>query len=223
LKQIIRDIDGKYFLGKITRIYSKIVVTYSKIMLRELPWAKSGFSVPAPELVKRGCLTRHGFKDATWIETGTSWGETTEFLSKTANRVITIEPEPELFRKAQRRFADVKNVEIINGLSEEVLPVLLPTIRGTVNFWLDGHYSEGPTHLGPQETPIVDELMAITKNMKNFEGVCVMVDDLRLFGNTASGLHDPAYPDIDVLVNWARANNLPWTIEQDIFIAKSVV
>lgn len=191
------------------------------VLREQLRWAKRGFSVPAPGLVKRGCLTRHGFKDATWIETGTFWGETTNFLSKTAKRVVSIEPEPELFRKASQRFAEVKNVEIINGLSEDVFPVLLPTVQGRVNFWLDGHYSAGPTHLGPQETPIIDELKAITANMKNFEAVCVMVDDLRLFGNTASGLHDPAYPAIDVLVDWARANDLPWTIEQDIFIAKS--
>jgi hypothetical protein len=193
------------------------------ILREQLRWAKRGFSVPAPGWVKRSCLTRHGFKNATWIETGTFWGETTNFLSKTAKRVVSIEPQPELFKKAQQRFADVKNVEIINGLSEEVFPVLLPTVSGRVNFWLDGHYSEGITHLGPQETPIVDELSAITDNMKNLEGVCVMIDDLRLFGNTASGLHDPAYPDIDVLVNWARASNLPWTIEQDIFIAKSAL
>jgi hypothetical protein len=186
-------------------------------------WAKRGFSVPAPGTVKRACLARHGFKDATWIETGTYWGETTNFLSKTANRVVSIEPEPELFRKAQQRFAEVKNVEVLNGLSEDIFPVLLPKVQGKVNFWLDGHYSAGATHLGPQETPIVDELKAISDNMKNFEGVCVMVDDLRLFGNTASGLQDPAYPDIDVLVNWARENKLLWTIEQDIFIAKSIL
>ncbi|CAB4635427.1 unannotated protein [freshwater metagenome] len=198
-------------------------VNLMSILREQLRWAKRGFSVPAPGWVKRGCLTRHGFKDATWIETGTFWGETTNFLSKTAKRVVSIEPQPELFKKAQQRFAEVKNVEIINGLSEDVLPVLLRTVSGRVNFWLDGHYSAGPTHLGPQETPIVDELQAITDNIKNFEGVCVMIDDLRLFGNTASGLHDPAYPDIEVLVNWARANKLPWTIEQDIFIAKSVL
>jgi hypothetical protein len=193
------------------------------ILKAQLQWAQGGFSVPAPGWVKRSRLTRHGFKDSTWIETGTFWGETTFFLSKTAKRVVSIEPEPELFKRAQQRFAEAKNVEIINGLSEDIFPVLLPTLSGKVNFWLDGHFSEGITHLGPQETPIVDELNAITDNMKNFDGVCVMVDDLRLFGNTASGLHDPAYPDIDVLVNWARANNFAWTIEQDIFIAKSVL
>jgi hypothetical protein len=193
------------------------------ILSEQLRWAKEGFSVPAPGLVKRGCLTRHGFKDATWIETGTLWGETTHFLSKTSKRVISIEPQPELFKKAQQRFAEVKHVEIINGLSEDIFPVLLPTVSGRVNFWLDGHHSGGFTHFGPQATPIVDELKAITDNMKNFEGVCVMIDDLRLFGNTASGMHNPAYPEIDFLVNWARENNLPWTIEQDIFIAKSAL
>lgn len=186
-------------------------------------WAKNGFLVPAPGMVKRACLTRHSFKDATWIETGTYLGETTNFLSKTAKRVVSIEPEPELFRRAQVRFAAVTNIELINGLSEEIFPALLPSIRGSVNFWLDGHYSAGVTHLGPQETPIVDELKVISENMKNFEGLCVMIDDVRLFGNTASGLQDKAYPDIDVLVNWARDNKLPWTIEQDIFIAKSIL
>jgi hypothetical protein len=193
------------------------------IFIEQLRWAKKGFPVPAPGSVKWSCLTRHGFKNATWVETGTFVGETTNFLSKTAERVVSIEPEPELFRKAQQRFAGINNVEIINGLSEVIFPSLLPTIRGRVNFWLDGHYSAGITHLGPQETPIIDELQAITDNIQNFESVCVMVDDVRLFGNTASALNDPAYPDIDVLVDWSRDNKLAWTIEQDIFIIKSVL
>ena len=214
----LSDTQGLYSLqfklGKVIMISN---------FIDQLSWAKKGFPLPAPGWAKWGCLIKHGFKDATWIESGTFVGETTNFLSKTAKRVVSIEPEPELFRKAKQRFAGVNNVEIIKGLSEEVFPSLLPTIGGRVNFWLDGHYSAGFTHLGPQETPIVDELQAIADNMQNFEGVCVLVDDVRLFGNTVSDRNDPAYPDIDVLVNWSRDNNLAWTIEQDIFIMKTVL
>ncbi len=187
----------------------------------QVRWAKQGFSVPTPGLVKRSGLRRHGFKDATWVETGTFTGVTTNFLAKVSQRVVSIEPEPELFRKAKERFAEMKNVEIIHGLSEDVFPELLPTLQGKVNFWLDGHYSAGPTHLGPQKTPITDELKSISKNIKNFDGVCVIVDDIRGFGNTPLGLEDPDYPDIDTLVVWANSNDLPWTIEHDMFIAKS--
>ncbi len=187
----------------------------------QVRWAKKGFSVPTPGLVKRSGLLRHGFKDATWVETGTFTGVTTNFLAKIAPRVVSIEPEPELFGKAKERFAKMKNVELIHGLSEDVFPELLPTLQGKVNFWLDGHYSAGPTHMGPQKTPITDELNSISNNIENFEGVCVIVDDIRCFGNTPLGLEDPDYPDIDTLVVWANSNGLPWTIEHDMFIAKS--
>jgi hypothetical protein len=43
------------------------------------------------------------------------------------------------------------------------------------------------------------------------------VDDFRLFVNSVV----TGYPDQFTLLEWARENALAWTVEQDIFIAKS--
>jgi hypothetical protein len=69
-------------------------------------------------------------------------------------------------------------LDAYKGLSEEVLPFLLPTLSGDINFWLDGHFSGGITHKGPQDTPILDELVSISKYLRHFGTVCVMIDDI---------------------------------------------
>jgi glycosyl transferase family 2 len=168
---------------------------------------------------KQKVLLRNGLRDTTWVESGTFMGDTTSVLSKVAKMVYSIEPEPTLFSKAEQRFSNTSNVKLIKGLSEDVFPKLLPTIGGNVCFWLDGHYSAGITFKGPQNTPILDELDAIGRNITRMNKIVVMVDDLRCF--------DPrnpeysAYPPVDALVDWARKHNLTWHIEQDIFIAKN--
>lgn len=182
-------------------------------------WADREFAAPSPHFVKQKVLLRNGLRDATWVETGTFMGDTTSVLSEVAKMVYSIEPEPTLFSKAQQKFSNTSNVKIIRGLSEDVFPKLLPTISGNICFWLDGHYSAGNTFKGPQDTPILDELTIIAANMAKMNKLVVMVDDVRCF--------DPrnpeysAYPPVDVLVDWARKQNLSWHIEHDIFIAKN--
>ena len=106
-------------------------------------------------------------------------GDTTSVLSKVAKMVYSIEPEPALFSKAEQRFRNTSNVKIISGLSEDVLPKLLPTLSGNICFWLDGHFSGGITFKGPQETPILAELDAIGRNIAKMGKVVVMIDDIR--------------------------------------------
>ena len=146
-------------------------------------------------------------------------GDTTNVLSKVAKMVFSIEPEPELFSKAEQRFSNASNVKIIKGLSEDVFPQLLPTISGDICFWLDGHYSAGITFKGPQDTPVIDELTAIGENITTMSKIVVMVDDVRCFDPKNSEFS--AYPSVDFLVDWARKHNLTWHIEHDIFIAKN--
>ena len=182
-------------------------------------WADRQFAAPSPHFVKQEVLLRNGLCDAIWIETGTYMGDTTSVLSKVATMVYSIEPEPALFSKAEQKFRNTRNVKIILGLSEEVLPKLLPTLSGDVCFWLDGHYSSGITFKGPQETPILDELDIIGRNVAKMGKVLVLVDDIRLFDPRNPEFS--AYPSIDFLVDWARKHDLSWHIEHDIFIAKN--
>lgn len=182
-------------------------------------WADREFAAPSPHFVKQAVLLRNGLRDATWVETGTFMGDTTSVLSRVAKMVYSIEPEPTLFSKAEQRFSNTSNVKIINGLSEDVFPKLLPTISGNICFWLDGHYSAGITFKGPKDTPILDELAAIGQNMEQMSKIVVMVDDVRCFDPRNPEFS--AYPPVDFLVDWARKYTLIWHIEHDIFIAKN--
>jgi hypothetical protein len=182
-------------------------------------WADREFAAPSPHLVKQRVLLRNSLHDATWVESGTFMGDTTSVLSKVAKMVYSIEPEPTLFSKAEQKFRNTSNVKIIKGLSEDVFLELLATIGGNVCFWLDGHYSAGVTFKGPQDTPIMDELTAIGRNIAQMGKIVVMVDDVRCFDPRNPEFS--AYPPVDFLVDWARKHNLTWHIEHDIFIAKN--
>jgi hypothetical protein len=183
-----------------------------------IDWGKRAYAAPSPTDVKHVCLLRNGIPGATWVETGTYLGHTTEILSRHGEMIYSIEPEPKLFENARRRFGHVKNIEIINGASEDVFPTLLPRVSGNVNFWLDGHYSGGITFKGLRDTPITDELAVIADNLGHFRSVCVLVDDVRCFGPSQESY--VGYPSLDFLVDWARSYELRWHIEHDIFIAK---
>ncbi len=183
-----------------------------------LAWKKRGFANNAPQVIKQSVLERNGPDNATWIETGTFLGTTTAFLEQSAVRVYTIEPEPRLYEAARQRFQSSDRVTVLNGISEEILPDLLPTLTGNVSFWLDGHYSAGVTYKGPVDCPVDAELAAISANIERFDDVAVLIDDVRCFlpeNEIAS------YPSIDKLVDWAREHSLYWHIEHDIFVARN--
>lgn len=182
-------------------------------------WEVRGYAAPSPHFIKQTVLLRNGLPNAKWVETGTYLGQTTKVLIKHGLFVYSIEPEPTLYSNAVAYFKSYPNVEILNGLSEEVFPSLLQKLSGDINFWLDGHYSAGITHKGPQDTPILDELTNISKNLKHFGKVCVMIDDIRCFNPELEEYS--SYPSLNAMVDWANKNSLGWHIEHDIFIAKS--
>lgn len=185
-----------------------------------LRWKGDGYSAPAPSSVKEAVLFRHRLAGGAWIETGTWKGQMTSFLSGFGQKVFTIEPEPRLFEAAKSRFASNPNVTCVLGTSEEVFDDVCSQIAsGPVNFWLDGHYSAGKTHKGAIDTPITIELDVISSHLSRLDAVCVLIDDVRCFTSHDSRYKD--YPSLDYLVNFAKRNQLFWTIEHDIFIARS--
>ena len=178
-------------------------------------WGRNGFAMPAPSQVKWSVLERYGHPTGIWVESGTFLGDTARHLATTAAHVYTIEPSPALAIRARERFAEVPNVTVVEGLSEECLVAVLELVDGPLSLWLDGHYSEGVTFQGPRDTPIREELAALSPHLERLGQVTVLIDDARCF--------DPAieayaqYPPRDWLVHWALANDLTWTIEHDIF------
>jgi hypothetical protein len=181
-------------------------------------WIDRSFAAPSPNWVKRRVLLRNGISGGTWIETGTYFGDTTMLMAHRGDRVLSIEPEPILHARAQRRFASRANVEILLGESERVFPGIMAGLEGDATFWLDGHYSGGVTHQAGTDTPIRLELGEIARRLPSLGRVCVMVDDVRCFVPGTPGCED--YPSLDWLVDWCRSNGLVWHIEHDILVAR---
>ena len=159
-------------------------------------------------------MARHSCHQASWVETGTHLGQSALFLSQIASHVHTIEPSTECIVRAKKNLKNIANVTIYEGFSENVLPKLLKDISGSVCFWLDGHFSDGITSKSTLETPIKEELRQIGHHLNQFDNCVVLIDDIRVCGHGD-------YPPLEYYVFWALRHGLIWTIEHDIFIAKT--
>ena len=186
-------------------------------------WKIRNFLPPSPDSIKHQVLINNNYSDSLWIETGTYYGETTKLLSKISKKTISIEADKELFETSKKKLKNLKNVELFNGKSEDVLNKLISENLDFKNIciYLDAHLCQD--HLkniqtfGSEDTatPILKELEIIKKYYGKFEKINVLIDDIRLFyGNYQN------YPDKNILVDWCKENNFSWEIEHDIFICK---
>ena len=186
-------------------------------------WKIRNFLPPSPDSIKHQVLINNNYSDSLWIETGTYYGETTKLLSKISKKTISIEADKELFETSKKKLKNLKNVELFNGKSEDLLDKLISENLEFKNIciYLDAHLCQD--HLkniqtfGSEDTatPILKELEIIKKYYGKFEKINVLIDDIRLFyGNYQN------YPDKNILVDWCKENNFSWEIEHDIFICK---
>ena len=188
-------------------------------------WRARNFSPPSPDVIKHQILMNNNLKDSLWIETGTYYGETTKLLSKISKKTISIEADKNLFETSNRILKKFKNVEILNGKSEDLLDKVISKNLNFKNIciYLDAHlcqdHLKNTKTFGNENTatPILNELEIITKYLANFEKIVVLIDDIRLFQGKFQN-----YPDKNALVNWCKENNFLWEIEQDIFICKKI-
>ena len=188
-------------------------------------WRARNFSPPSPDVIKHQILMNNNLKDSLWIETGTYYGETTKLLSKISKKTISIEADKNLFETSNKILKNFKNVEILNGKSEDLLDKV---ISKNLNFqnvciYLDAHlcqdHLKNTKTFGNENTatPILNELEIVSKYVLSFEKIVVLIDDIRLFKGKFQN-----YPDKNTLVNWCKENNFLWEIEQDIFICKKI-
>jgi hypothetical protein len=156
-------------------------------------WEKAGMPVPPPHGIKQRILREYAssFMLHTLIETGTLFGDMVYAMKRDFDRIISIELDAQLYKRAHERFANLPHVEIIHGDSGDVLSEILSTMSESCLFWLDGHYSGGGTARGTVETPIIRELKTILQH--KIGGHVILVDDARCF----DGTHD--YPKINEL------------------------
>lgn len=178
-------------------------------------WKTRDFLGNSPQFVKEKVFVEYGIPNAVWIESGTFFGTTTDFLSRKFPHVHSIEPSDNLYEKAVNRFRG-RNVTLHHGISEKVLPTILEGLTGDANLWLDGHYSGGLTFEGATKCPVPEELQAIEKCLANFSNLTIFIDDVRCFVSESPEFSD--YPSLDFLVNWARRMNMSWRVEHDILI-----
>ena len=186
-------------------------------------WKIRNFLPPSPDSIKHQVLINNNYGDSLWIETGTYYGDTTKLLSKISKKTISIEADKELFETSKKKLKNLKNVELLNGKSEDLLDKSISENLDFKNIciYLDAHLCQD--HLkniktfGSEDTatPILQELEIIKKYYGKFEKFNVLIDDIRLFyGNFQN------YPDKNILVDWCKENNFSWEIEHDIFICK---
>ena len=186
-------------------------------------WKIRNFLPPSPDSIKHQVLINNNYSDSIWIETGTYYGETTKLLSKISKKTISIEADKELFETSKKKLENLKNVELFNGKSEDLLDKSISENLDFKNIciYLDAHLCQD--HLkniktfGSEDTatPILQELEVIKKYYGKFKKFNVLIDDIRLFyGNFQN------YPDKNILVDWCKENNFSWEIEHDIFICK---
>ena len=186
-----------------------------------LYWLGSGMPLPAPQEVKFCFISQFSTSESTWIETGTYMGDMTEALARISKKVISIEPSEGLYRKSLERLSNFENVELIYGSSEASFEAACSSVRGSVMFWLDGHFSGGDTFKGAQDCPVEFELETISKFLFKYDQIHVYIDDFRLFRDTEMQTSD--YPLKSFLAQWAEKNSLEWSVNNDIFCARTLV
>tara|TARA_B100000780_G_scaffold95930_1_gene66897 strand:+ start:2271 stop:2864 length:594 start_codon:yes stop_codon:yes gene_type:complete len=181
-------------------------------------WYKNNFISPAPNFVKHKIIKFFLIKDSILIETGTNEGKTISKLAKYFDFCYSIEPSKFYFDLSNKNLKHIKNkIELINGTSETSLEAVLVKCKNKkVTFFLDGHYSGKDTYKGKLDTPIEYELNLISKYIKTFKDVVIIVDDFRCF-------ELENYPTKHFLTNVAFENKLFFTIEHDMFIMSSIV
>mgnify|MGYP001201810913 FL=1 len=188
-------------------------------------WRSRNFSPPSPDVIKHQVLVSNNLNESLWIETGTYYGETTKLLSKISKKTISIEADKNLYETSKKKLKDLKNVEILNGKSEDLLNKVISENLDFKNIciYLDAHLCQD--HLRNTKTfgsettatPILNELEVVAKYISNFEKIVVLIDDIRLFQGSFQN-----YPNKNALVDWCKENNFIWEIEHDIFICKKI-
>jgi hypothetical protein len=99
----------------------------------------------------RRLIGQYGIQSA--VETGVHQGASTRGLAAMVPEVYAIEIDYDFYAESCVRLADVPNVRLYHGPSQDVLPVLLPHVRRPALYYLDAHWN-GNYPL-PQEVEII--------------------------------------------------------------------
>jgi len=203
----------KKILKKIGLFYPIFNWLSKRRQLKELEtWEKGDRTFPPPHIIKQRAIkeyaARYGCK--IFVETGTFLGDMVEAMKDVFTQIYSIELSNELCNDARLRFKGLSHIEIISGDSGDEIKNLICKIHEPALFWLDGHYSGGPTARGKKDTPIFEELTHILKAPSENKHV-IIIDDARCFGK------DPSYPTLEELGNFIKSHrqDLEITVKDD--------
>lgn len=117
-----------------------------------------------------------------FVETGTHYADTIKHLLNEFDEIHSVELSIPFYQRAVSIFTDESKVNLYQGDSTYVLPLIIKKINSPCIFFLDGHFSDGDTARGEKDVPILEELESI---VSDFESEClIIIDDLRLFGTS---------------------------------------
>jgi hypothetical protein len=155
-------------------------------------------NVPPPQAKRRHLLQLFRERGHTlFVEAGTYRGDTVAFFLGHADRIVSVEVEPNLQAAAERRFEGEPAVEILLGDALDLVPPLVAREAASTLLFLDGHCSGGVTGEGREHEPAASILAALA-SAEHGAPLTIVVDDLRLFGT------DPEFPTLDALIAGAR-------------------
>lgn len=201
----------KQFVCNLPIFFRRPIITaisYIEVAL----WIINGRPIPYPHLIKVYTILKYArkFHIKTMVETGTYLGQTVDDLKYKFNKIYTIELDKKLYKNAKSNFAKYNNITIIRGDSSKELKKIIKQIKNQAVFWLDAHYSSGLTAKGSVETPILKELIAISKS--NINNHVILIDDARKFTDKND------YPTIKIVQNLIKKHFLDFKmiVKEDI-------
>ncbi len=140
-------------------------------------WKLRGEPVRAPHLVKQRAVLeyaqRYGLR--VLVETGTYYGEMVAAMKGRFEEIHSVEFDPALARRAQKKFARWPHIHILEGDSQRVLPELLESLQRPALFWLDAGYY-GWAGLQGDKQRLRTELQAILSHSPKH---VILMDDAR--------------------------------------------
>lgn len=202
---------GVYHAFRRSRVFVRYIrPVYGHRLVRK--WWAAGRPAPPPHDVKLAMILflADRIQAEVLIETGSFRGDTVRALRGRFDLIASIEIAPLLWQPLQREFARDPKVRMILGNSAKELSKLLDEITQPTLFWLDAHYSGGPT-LGDGYVPIHAELDIISQHAPVKHAI--LIDDMRKFKG------ESGYPTTIEIVEYLRVKNYEVFICDDILHA----
>jgi hypothetical protein len=141
-------------------------------------WKLRGEPLRSPHLVKQRTVREYAdrYHLRILVETGTYYGEMVAAMKNHFAEIYSVEYASELARRAQKKFAALQHIHILEGDSQREIPALLQSLKEPALFWLDAGYY-GWAGLEGDKQRLTTELEAILGH--SIAAHVILMDDAR--------------------------------------------